>query len=69
MTELYRHKVKRIKKWSEELEQNRKNCKKLIPRTRMFKHDNSIRQAKRNVCHPGQEKKYANVIFTQGSAC
>lgn len=37
--------------------------------TRMFKHDNSIRQTKRNVCHPGQEKKYANVIFTQGSAC
>lgn len=35
----------------------------------MFKHDNNIRQAKRNVCHPGQEKKYANLIFTQESAC
>lgn len=35
----------------------------------MFKHDNSIRQAERNVCHPGQEKKYANLIFTQESAC
>lgn len=35
----------------------------------MCKHDNSIKQAKRNVCHPGQGKKYANVIFTQESAC
>ena len=48
---------------------NRETCGKLIPRTRMFKHDNSIRQAKRNVCHPGQEEKYANLIFTQESAC
>lgn len=69
MTELYRHKVKRIKSRVKNWSKTERTEKKLIPRTRMFKHDNSIRQAKRNVCHPGQEKKYANVIFTQGSAC
>ena len=56
MTELYRHTFKKNKKQNEELEQNRKTCEKLIPRTRMFKHDNSIRQAKRNVCHPDKKR-------------